>query len=124
MDDLPPRQAAALNFLRDYQAREGVSPTIYEIAEHFGFSPANAVKLIDKLTARGAISRQPGSRRSIRLASRPATKSTQVPLIGRIAAGMPVTSGEHVAEYIDVRVAEPSTRVMWLALETVRVEGC
>lgn len=102
MDDLPPRQAAALDFLHDYQAREGGSPTIYEIAKHFGFSPANAVKLLDKLAARGAISRQPGSRRSIRLASREATKSRRVPLIGRIAAGMPVTSGEHVAEYVDL----------------------
>lgn len=102
MGDLPLRQAAVLKFLRDCQAREGVSPTIYEIAEHFGFSPANAVKQLDKLAARGVISREPGSRRSIRLASRATTKSTQVPLIGRIAAGIPVTSAEHVMEYVDV----------------------
>lgn len=102
MGDLPPRQAAVLNFVRDYQVREGTSPTIYEIAEHFSFTPANAVKLLDKLAARGELSRDSGSRRSIRLTSQATAKSMQVPLIGRIAAGEPVTSGEHVAEYIDV----------------------
>lgn len=102
MGDLPLRQAAVLNFVRDYQAGEGKSPTIYEIAKHFGFTPANAAKLLDKLSARGELSRKPGSRRSIRLTLQVADKSMQVPLIGRIAAGVPLTSGEHVAEYIDI----------------------
>lgn len=102
MADLPPRQAAVLEFIRDYQASEGRSPTIYEIAEHFRFTPANAAKLLSKLAARGELSRQLGSRRSIRLTSPVPAKSMQVPLIGRIAAGAPVTSGAHVADYIDV----------------------
>lgn len=102
MTDLPPKQAAVMEFVRDYQTLDGRSPTIYEIAEHFCFTPANAAKLLGKLAARGALSRQPGSRRSIRLTSQVTAKSMQVPLIGRIAAGVPITAGEHVADYVDV----------------------
>lgn len=55
--------------LAGYRAHEGGSPTIYEIAEHFRFTPANAAKLLGKLAARGELSRELGSRRSIRLTS-------------------------------------------------------
>lgn len=103
MDSLPPRQAAVLKFLSDYQDEHGVVPTVYEIGEHFGFSGANAVKLLDKLEERGAISRPAGSRRSIRILAAAGPRPNQLPLLGRIAAGRPLTAGEHIVEHIDVR---------------------
>lgn len=118
MDPIPSRQAAVLQFLVDCQEKQGVVPSIGEIGEHFGFSQSNAVRLLDKLEARGAIERPAGSRRSIRILRR-AGRPNQLPLIGRIAAGAPLTAGEHVAEYIDVSplLFNPAANLLF------RVEG-
>ena len=66
-------------------------------------SPNAITELVSKLERRGAISRQPGAWRAIRILDRgEQPRLKQLPLLGRIAAGAPITSGEHVAEYIDV----------------------
>lgn len=104
MEPLPPRQSALLDFLWEYREANDRVPSITDICAHFGFgSPTAAVDLLNKLQAKGAIQREPGLRRSIRLlrqASKPRTD--QLPLLGRIAAGVPITAGEHVAEYLPI----------------------
>lgn len=103
MDALTTRQSSAVAFLREGQERDGVTPSITELCDHLGYSSkASAAKLLDKLEAKGAISRQPGARRAIRVLAPTGPRLNQLPLMGRIAAGRPLTSGEHIAEHIDV----------------------
>jgi len=103
MAPLTPRQTEVLAFLREFQDREGLSASIPDITAHFGFAPHRAAaKLVEQLEAKGAIARQPGSRRSIRILQSAGPRPNQLPLLGRIAAGRPITSGEHVAEYLDI----------------------
>jgi len=103
MDALTTRQTAALAFIRTGQERDGVTPSITDLCEHLGFSSkASAAKLLDQLEAKGAISRQPGTRRSMRILAPSGPRPNQLPLMGRIAAGRPLSAGEQIAEYIDV----------------------
>lgn len=104
MQDLPPRQAELLAFLVRYQDEHGYPPSTAEMQAELGLKSPNAItELVSKLERRGAISRQPGAWRAIRILDRgEQPRLKQLPLLGRIAAGAPITSGEHVAEYIDV----------------------
>ena len=104
MDALTDRQSRLLAYLRKYQAENGLSPSIPDICSYFGYaSPRAAAKLLDKLVEKGAIAREPGSRRAIRILDRFSfDPKRQLPLVGRIAAGAPISSGEHAAEYVDI----------------------
>ena len=104
MQDLPPRQAELLTFLIRYQDQHGHAPSTAEMQAALGVkSPGTVADLVAKLEAQGAITRQPGTWRAIRIANRGGRpRPNQLPLLGRIAAGAPITSGEHVAEYVDV----------------------
>lgn len=103
-EPLTHRQAALLAFLGEHQAAHGVMPSNAEICEHFDFaSPTAAAKLLDRLEEKGHIERQRGAHRSIRLTGPARTFTTRgLPLIGRIAAGAPITAGEHIAEIIPI----------------------
>lgn len=107
-------------------------PSLAEISTHFGFqSQTAAVNLLTKLEAKGAIEREPGARRSLRLRwLDPETQALgtprfphRVPLLGRIAAGTPITAGFDAAEFaedyldIDPRLFDPPPNVFW------RVQG-
>lgn len=107
VQDLPPRQAELLAFLVQYQDAHGISPSTAEMQAALGVrSPGAVAELVAKLEARGAIARQAGAWRAIRILGRgDRPKPNQLPLMGRIAAGAPITSGEHIAEYIDVTPA-------------------
>ena len=66
---LTPQQKRALDFVRDYNARNnGVSPTYSEIADALGLrSRGNVNRLICDLEARGHVRRSPGLHRSLAL---------------------------------------------------------
>lgn len=106
METLTDRQQQILDYLRSYQELHGISPSIPDICTHFGFaSPRAAAKLLERLEERGAISRNPGARRSIRILwPNPANDPSflrpahRIPLLGRIAAGTPITAGSDAAE--------------------------
>lgn len=121
MQDLPPRQAELLAFLVRYQDEHGFAPSTAEMQAELGLkSPGAVAELVAKLEGRGAIVRQPGAWRAIRVVNRgDRPRPNQLPLVGRIAAGVPITSGEHVAEYIDVSPAlfDPGANLLF------RVQG-
>lgn len=76
-------------------------PSQTEIAVHFGVSQQTIGQHLEALETKGAITLEVGTARGIRLLLPPPSART-LPLIGRIAAGAPITAGEHVEELIDV----------------------
>lgn len=67
------QQAATLEFIRDYQARYGASPSYDDIKKAMGFRSKSSVhRLVHGLADRGAISLLPDQARSIALAGRAA----------------------------------------------------
>lgn len=109
METLPPRQAALLDYLRSYQRECGIgaAPSVREVCAEFGLSSTNAAsELLVKLEAKGAIARAPGVHRRIQIlwpdpavvAPNELRRPHRIPLLGRIAAGAPMTAGFDAAE--------------------------
>lgn len=83
------RQQEILTFVRDFLKQNGYSPTLEEIAHHFGISSLNGVyKHLKSLEQRGLIRRLSNQARSIQLIEK--TRGATLPLLGRVAAGSPV----------------------------------
>jgi len=93
MKDLTKRQREVLDFVRNTQHRQGQSPTLREICDHFGFkSPKAAADHLSALERKGAIEKRPRLARSLRVVT-PLQKYVRpiahVPIYGSIPAGMP-----------------------------------
>ena len=91
---LTERQKEIVDFVRDYRARKGISPTQREICERFGFSSFGTLqKHIRLLLDKGALVRDWNKRRSLLIpAERATARAVELPLLGRIAAGSPIES--------------------------------
>ncbi len=88
-----PRQAEILTFIRDYQHKNGYSPTYDEIAEQFGISKVTVFEHLTILEERGLLRREKHKARSLLLADHlelPDERPSCLPLEGRIAAGRPI----------------------------------
>jgi len=98
--NLTRRQREILDFIRAYQGERGYSPSLEEIARHFGLSSVATVhKHLTALEERCAIERGHNRSRSISLLERPvAAAGLTVPLLGRVAAGAPIEALEEGEE--------------------------
>ncbi|HEV7920817.1 MAG TPA: FaeA/PapI family transcriptional regulator, partial [Thermoanaerobaculia bacterium] len=71
MKYLTERQRDILQFIRDYQRKEGVAPTHREICDHFGFSSYGTVyKHLSLLEKKGLIRRDWNQKRGVELVDR------------------------------------------------------
>ncbi len=122
MSDLTTRQARILDFVKRQIQREGMPPTLSEICGKFGFSvPATAAQHLKAIAAKGYIELRAGTARGIRLLESAELFGNpfQLPLIGRVAAGKPILSEDHVEEMIAVDSKLFRPRAAYLR----RVEG-
>ncbi len=88
---LTKRQKEILDFITQFIDREGYSPSMEEIAEHFQFASLNAVfKHLESLSSRGYLRRDPNRARSIELSHRKEAGVVALPLLGLVAAGRPI----------------------------------
>lgn len=102
---LTKRQEMILQFLMDYAQREGYPPSIREIGKQFGIGSLRGVTVhLDALARKGYIERA-NTPRSIRITHpnyQQAHKVVMLPLLGQIAAGLPIQAQEHVEDLIPV----------------------
>jgi repressor LexA len=98
---LTKRQNEVLSFIRDFLDENSYSPTLEEIADHFGLASLNGVhKHLTVLEERGFIHRLSNRARSIEVIKHDDIDYRSVPLLGVIAAGHPieaVSSSEFVS---------------------------
>ncbi|WP_426110596.1 transcriptional repressor LexA [Pseudomonas sp. DSP3-2-2] len=92
MSTLSPRRSAILTFIRDRIAQQGQSPSLAEISEAFGFASRSvARKHILALTEAGLIEVMANQARGIRLIEKtPRPELMEIPVMGRVAAGLPI----------------------------------
>jgi len=106
MDELTPRQAEVLAFIRECIELEGMPPTRAEIAKKLGFKSANAAEEhLKALQRKGAIELVKGTSRGIQLLVEDADEAVEeegLPLVGKVAAGEPILAAEHVEDYLKV----------------------
>jgi len=100
--NLTPRQLEIVNFIRQYVVEHEYAPTMQEIADELGIRRPTVFEHIQALEAKGALARgEPTFARSISLAPELMARPTELPLIGRIAAGSPIEAVED-PEILDV----------------------
>jgi repressor LexA len=117
MRDLTARQQEILELIRQHIKDTGFPPTRAEIAGKLGFRSANAAEEHLKALARkGVLELTSGASRGIRLTSsvgaastsdkptsgRPLWAGLSLPLVGRVAAGSPILSQEHIEQHYQI----------------------
>ncbi len=92
--ELSERQVRMVEFIREFIADHHFPPTIREIGAKVGIPSTSVVKYnLDILQKRGLIDRDPDISRGIRLVEEVVGRVAEVirvPLLGRIAAGVPI----------------------------------
>ena len=102
MDELTPRQAQVLAFIRESIELDGMPPTRAEIAGHLGVKSANAAEEhLRALQRKNVIELVPGTSRGIQLIQM-GEEQEGLPLVGKVAAGEPILAAEHVEDYMKV----------------------
>lgn len=104
MQKLTARQQEVLDVIKQVMKDTGMPPTRSDIANILGFRSANAAEEHLKVLAKkGAIEILPGTSRGIRiLQQEDAAEELGLPIIGRVAAGNPITALEHVEDYCPI----------------------
>lgn len=122
MTDLTDRQIEVLAFLKQFSEQEGLPPSIPEIQRHFGLaSPRGVAKHLEALAAKGYLQIVPHLARGIRLTSlaRQARGQWALPILGRVAAGLPIGLAHEADESLLIDGALFRTRPDYL----LRVKG-
>lgn len=113
MKEMTARQREVLEFIRTFGERQGVPPTVREIGERFHFTARAAFDHLRALERKGMLERRVTGKRASRTLVLPAHKGARrpepaalppgIPLLGRIAAGAPITAVEHHDDTIPLR---------------------
>ncbi|WP_213878754.1 transcriptional repressor LexA [Pseudomonas sp. dw_358] len=102
MSTLTPRRNAILAFIRERITAQGQPPSLADICEAFGFASRSvARKHIVALAEAGHIEVRAHQARGIRLVDTPTRPSLlQLPLLGRVAAGLPIDPDVGVHDHL------------------------
>lgn len=84
------RQAEILEFISTFQRKKGYSPSLAEIASHFGVSIPTVHQHVHYLRKKNLLTTQKGKKRSIQPFNDPNNSLVEIPLMGLIAAGGPI----------------------------------
>lgn len=104
MEDLTPKQKQVFDFVVSYLDEHGCPPTVREISEHIGTKgTATAMMHLEKLEAKGHISRREGSR-GIALTKK-GGNSVSLPIVGTVRAGMPELAQEDILGFCQIDTA-------------------
>jgi repressor LexA len=107
--ELSARQVAILDFIKTATESQGYAPSMREIGVAAGLASSASVKYqLDILEEKGFIRRDENRGRAMEVvlpdsmvgASAPTDKTRFIPLVGRIAAGGPITAEQDVEEIV------------------------
>ena len=112
--NLTPKQLEVLELIKIGRIKNGYSPTMQELARELGVSKVTVFERVEALIRKGALNREANKARSLSIADAYASnQDSQIrfPLVGRIAAGMPIERCEDqdsldLSEMFTVRVGQ------------------
>ena len=113
------RQRDILEFFKDYVGRQGISPTLEEIAEHFGVNRVTVFGHVAEMERKGVLKRRArGVSRGLEIVDQEPDEpngAPSLPVLGKIAAGAPIETIEE-PEQLDLGALIPEGRDVY-ALE-------
>ncbi|WP_316568583.1 transcriptional repressor LexA [Neobacillus sp. YIM B06451] len=105
MAKISKRQQEILDYIKSEVKRKGYPPSVREIGEAVGLASSSTVHgHLERLEMKGLIRRDPTKPRAIEIleadeAYIPKVRVVNVPVVGRVTAGQPITAVENVEEY-------------------------
>ncbi|ASV11314.1 repressor LexA [Leptospira santarosai] len=125
MKDLTDKQQAVLTFITTIIKERGFPPTIREIGDEFGITAKGAYDHLKAIEKKGYLKTAKNQSRAIELIRQSpiesiAVQATSIPVIGRVAAGLPNFAEENIESYIPIPDGMVKGNVPMYAL---RVQG-
>jgi repressor LexA len=119
---LSKRQQDILNFIKKEVQDKGYPPSVREIGEAVGLASSSTVHgHLARLESKGLIRRDPTKPRAIEIRDMedemtPRISAVNVPIIGKVTAGQPITAVENVEDYFPLpdRYVAPDEQVFML----------
>lgn len=101
MEQTTERQQRILEVIHQFTAERGYPPSVREIGERVGLSSSSTIHAhLKTLERRGLISRDPTKPRALRSEvsphGAPLPETIVMPVVGKVAAGVPITAQENV----------------------------
>jgi repressor LexA len=89
------RQHDILQFFEEFSSAQGISPTLEEVARHFGLNKVTIFGHVAELERKGCLRRAaPGVSRGLQIVRDETPFPTGLPILGSIAAGAPIEALE------------------------------
>ncbi len=107
MKELTDKQVEVLGFITNTIKDRGLPPTIREIGDEFGITAKGAYDHLKAIEKKGYIRTSKNQSRAIELLRPNAedmlpVRVMSIPLVGRVAAGLPILAEENIEDYIPV----------------------
>lgn len=125
MVKLSKRQQDILDFIKGEVKLKGYPPSVREIGEAVGLASSSTVHgHLARLETKGLIRRDPTKPRAIEIlefdeeSNIPKSKVVNVPVVGKVTAGQPITAVENIEEYFPLpeRLAPADENVFMLEI--------
>ena len=102
-NDLSPRQMEILKYIKKEIKTKGYPPAVREIGQAVGLSSSSTVhNHLNQLESKGYIKRDPTKPRAIEVIApnmKPNKEVVDIPLLGRVTAGLPILAVENIEDY-------------------------
>lgn len=107
MKELTDKQELVLKFITQVIKDRGVPPTIREIGDEFSITAKGAYDHLKAIEKKGYLKTQKNQSRAIELLRHSAedgipVRVMSIPLLGRVAAGVPILAEENIEDYIPI----------------------
>ena len=104
MKELTSKQKEILDYIESFGQENGMSPTVYEVADYFGIKSSTSFAHLKALQSKGYISRS-SKARSMSVTHptkvpKQLSLTLSVPVLGRISAGAPLLAEQNVEKVI------------------------
>lgn len=122
--DLTPREREVYEFILNAIKNEGYSPSVRDICNALDLKSTSTVHTyLARLEEKGMIQKDAGKSRTLRVdnGSSQSGSTVRVPILGKVAAGMPILAVENYDGYIDF--PKPSSRLTSNDMFALRVQG-
>jgi repressor LexA len=105
MEGLSRRQNDVFQYIKRYMDETGYAPCVRDICSALNLkSTSTAHAHLTKLEKKGYISRDPAKPRTIMIIDGSVSKErmVRIPVVGKVAAGIPITAVENIEEYLSL----------------------
>jgi repressor LexA len=117
---LTERQQAILDFINEYVEENGFPPSVREIGRHFKIYPATVQDHISALERKGCLQKKRFQSRTLSV-SAPSRRG--IPILGRVAAGLPLLAQQNIEDTVQLPKDWAPTGAFLLKVQGNSMEG-